>query len=116
MTLTLEPILLSAGIDPADAQAIRHAFVREHEDTGLPGIHADSTDDEILAYTSRQSAKPRSSPSTRPGSGWCSSARAATGPGCGRCWRTAAKSSTTALCAPSTWSPRSASPISGTGS
>lgn len=59
MPLTLESILQSAGIDPADAQAIRHAFVREHEDTGLPGIHADSTDDEILAYTSQQSAMPR---------------------------------------------------------
>ncbi len=66
MTLTLGPILISAGIDPTDAQAIRHAFVREHEDTGLPGIHADSTDDEILAYTSRQSAKPRIFPSNPP--------------------------------------------------
>jgi hypothetical protein len=34
MTLTLGSILHSAGIDPADAQAIRHAYVREHEDTG----------------------------------------------------------------------------------
>ncbi len=59
MTLTLGPILLSAGIDPGDAQAIRHVFVREHEDSGLPGIHADSSDDEILAYTSEQSANPR---------------------------------------------------------
>lgn len=59
MTLTLDAIFRSAGIDPADAQVIRHAFVREHEDTGLPGIHADSTDDEILAYTSQQSARPR---------------------------------------------------------
>lgn len=59
MTLTLDAILRSAGIDPADAHAIRHAFVREHEDTGLPGIHADSTDEEILAYTRQQSAKPR---------------------------------------------------------
>jgi hypothetical protein len=32
--------------------------VREHEDLGL-GIHADSTDAEILRYTSQQSAKPR---------------------------------------------------------
>lgn len=29
MTLTLDAILRSAGIDPAEAQAIRHAFVRE---------------------------------------------------------------------------------------
>ena len=66
MTLTLGSILLSAGINPADAQAIRHAFVREHEDTGLPGIHADSTDAEILAYTSQQSAKPRIFPADPP--------------------------------------------------
>ncbi|WP_250891745.1 GIY-YIG nuclease family protein [Curtobacterium poinsettiae] len=59
MTLTLGTILGSTGIDPADAHAIRHAFVREHEDTGLPGIHAGSTDEEILAYTRQQSAKPR---------------------------------------------------------
>lgn len=30
MTLTLDAILRSAGLDPADAQAIRDAFVREH--------------------------------------------------------------------------------------
>jgi len=49
VTLTLEPILGNAGVDPAGALVIRHAYVREHEDTGLQGIHADSTDDEILA-------------------------------------------------------------------
>jgi hypothetical protein len=59
MTLTLEPILRSTGIDPADAQVIRHEYVKEHEDNGLQGIHADSTDGDILAYTSQQSAKPR---------------------------------------------------------
>lgn len=59
MTLTLEPILRSAGIDPADALVIRHAYVREHEDTGLSGIHANSTAEEILWYTSQQSARPR---------------------------------------------------------
>ncbi|SDI97122.1 hypothetical protein SAMN05444695_1146 [Rhodococcus triatomae] len=58
MTLTLGAILRSAGIDPANAQAMRHAFVGEYEDSGLPGIHADSTDEELLAYTSQQSAKP----------------------------------------------------------
>jgi hypothetical protein len=42
MTLTLGPILHSAGIEPENAQVIRHAYVREHEDTGLQGIHADS--------------------------------------------------------------------------
>jgi hypothetical protein len=59
MTLTLEPILRSAGIDPADVQVIRHAYVKEHEDTGLQGLHADSTGAEILEYTSQQSAKAR---------------------------------------------------------
>jgi hypothetical protein len=59
MTLTLDPVLLSAGIGPAETQAIRHAFVREHEDTGTPGITADSTDEEIPEYTGEQSANPR---------------------------------------------------------
>ncbi|WP_069386455.1 GIY-YIG nuclease family protein [Cellulosimicrobium cellulans] len=59
MTLTLDPILRSGGIDPVQALVIRHAYVKEHEDTGLPGIHADSTDEEILAYTRTQSASPR---------------------------------------------------------
>lgn len=66
MTLTLGPILHSAGIDPSEALVIRHAYVREHEDTGLPGIHADSTDAEILAYTSEQSARPRIFPVDSP--------------------------------------------------
>ncbi|GAA1230211.1 GIY-YIG nuclease family protein [Prauserella halophila] len=66
MGLTFGPILHSAGIDPADAHVIRHAYVREHEDSGLPGLHADSTDDEILRYTSQQSAKPRVFPAAPP--------------------------------------------------
>ena len=66
MTLTVEWILRSAGIDPAEAQAIRHAFVREHADTGLPGIHADSTDAEILEYTRVQSASSRMFPAVPP--------------------------------------------------
>jgi hypothetical protein len=66
MTLTLEAILRSAGIDPVDVQVIRHAYVKEHEDTGLQGIHADSSDDEILAYTSQQSAKTRIFPGVPP--------------------------------------------------
>lgn len=45
---------------------IRHAYVKEHTDTGLPGIHADSTADEILTYTSQQSAKPRIFPVNPP--------------------------------------------------
>jgi hypothetical protein len=66
VTLTLGSILQSAGIDPHAAQAIRHAYVREHEDTGLQGIHADSSDQEILLYTSQQSAKPRIFPPVPP--------------------------------------------------
>lgn len=66
MTLTLGSIMGSAGIDPVDAHVIRHAYVREHEDTGLPGIHADSTDEEILAYTSQQSARVRIFPAEPP--------------------------------------------------
>lgn len=50
MTLTLGPILADAGIDPAEAIVIRHAYVKEHED-GFRGINADSTDAEILDYT-----------------------------------------------------------------
>lgn len=66
MPVTLGAIFHSAGIDPADALVIRHAFVREHEDTGLAGLHANSTDDEILAYTSEQSARPRLFPVAPP--------------------------------------------------
>ena len=66
MTLTLGPILYSAGIEPNDAQVIRHAYVREHEDTDLQGIHADSSDQEILRYTSQQSAKSRVFPLVPP--------------------------------------------------
>jgi hypothetical protein len=66
MTLTLGAIMLSAGFEPTDAQAIRHAYVREHEDTGAQGIHADSTDDEILRYTRHQSADPQRFPLSPP--------------------------------------------------
>lgn len=66
MTLTLRPILLSAGIEPSGSQVIRHAYVRAHEDLGLPGLHADSTDAEILRYTSQQSAKTRVFPTSPP--------------------------------------------------
>lgn len=66
MTLTLELIMRSAGIDPAAAQVIRHAFVRPDEHSGHSGIHADSTDAEILQYTSQQSAKQRVFPVTPP--------------------------------------------------
>ena len=66
MALTLGPILLDSGVDPPDALVIRHAYVREHEDSGLPGIHADSTDAEILQYTLNQSASTRSFPINPP--------------------------------------------------
>lgn len=66
MTLTLGAILLSAGIDPTAAQVIRHAYVLGHEDTGRPGIHADSSDQEILLYTSEQSAQSRAFPVAPP--------------------------------------------------
>lgn len=66
MTLTFDSILHSAGIDPGEAHVIRHAYVREHDDRGLPGIHADSTDAEILQYTSEQSARPRIFPTAPP--------------------------------------------------
>lgn len=66
MALTLDAILRSAGIHAADAQAIRHAFVREHDDTGLPGIDTNSTDNEILAYTREQSANSRIFPADPP--------------------------------------------------
>ena len=66
MALTLGPILLDAGIDLSDALVIRHAYVREHEDSGISGIHADSTDAEILEYTRNQSANPRRFPADPP--------------------------------------------------
>lgn len=66
MTLTLGPILLSAGIEASQVLVIRHAYVREPEDSGLQGIHADSTDEEILHYTSRQSTEPRRFPVSPP--------------------------------------------------
>ncbi|WP_291793502.1 GIY-YIG nuclease family protein [Brevibacterium sp.] len=66
MTLTLDSVLRSASLDPADVQVLRHAYVREHEDSGLQGIHADSTDAEILAYTSQQSVRTRVFPAVPP--------------------------------------------------
>jgi len=35
MTLTLDAILRSADIDTAETQAIRHAFVREQQDSAM---------------------------------------------------------------------------------
>lgn len=66
MPLTLGPLLVDAGIDPARALVIRHAYVREHEDSGLVGLHADSTHAEILEYTRNQSTDVRKFPATPP--------------------------------------------------
>lgn len=62
MPLSLGPLLLDAGIDPAQALVIRHAFAQESEESGLTGLHADSTHAEIFEYTRRQSANTRSFP------------------------------------------------------
>jgi hypothetical protein len=51
MALTLGPILADAGIDLTQAIVMRHAYTTE-----IGGIHADSTDEKILAYTAEQSA------------------------------------------------------------
>ena len=37
MVLTLGPLLIDAGIDPARALVIRHAFAQESEESGLTG-------------------------------------------------------------------------------
>ncbi|AQP46817.1 hypothetical protein BW730_04010 [Tessaracoccus aquimaris] len=66
MALTLGPILHDAGIDPSDVLVIRHAFTREQEDTGRLGLHADSTAEEILAYTGQQSVSPLGFPANPP--------------------------------------------------
>lgn len=66
MTLSLETILRNAGIDPAEAIAIRHAFVPYHEDTGEAGIHANSTNQEIMTYSSQQDSNPRLFPGIPP--------------------------------------------------
>ncbi len=62
MALTLGPLLIDAGIDPARALVIRHAFAQESEESGLTGLHANSTHTEIFEYTRRQSANTRSFP------------------------------------------------------
>jgi hypothetical protein len=66
VTLTLAPLLRDAGIDPASALVIRHAYVREHEDTGLVGLHSHSTHEEILEYTRNQSSDARKFPASPP--------------------------------------------------
>ncbi|MBN9629937.1 MAG: GIY-YIG nuclease family protein [Actinobacteria bacterium] len=66
MPLTLAPLLMDAGIDPAQALVIRHAFVTEPEESGLTGLHADSTHAEIFAYTATQSSDTRRFPAVPP--------------------------------------------------
>lgn len=66
MTLTVGPVLLDAGIALSDALVLRHAYVQEHGDSGLPGLHANSSDEEIMAYTRNQSASSRRFPSDPP--------------------------------------------------
>lgn len=66
MTLTLGPLLLDAGIDPAQALVIRHAFVTEPEESGLTGLHVDSTHAEIFSYTGTQSSDTRRFPALPP--------------------------------------------------
>ncbi|VXB67315.1 GIY-YIG nuclease family protein [Frigoribacterium sp. 9N] len=66
MALTLGPLLLDAGIDPAQALVIRHAFAQETAESGLTGLHADSTHAEIFEYTRRQSADTRRFPAIPP--------------------------------------------------
>lgn len=66
MALTLGTLLIDAGIDPAETLVIRHAFVTEPEESGLQGLHADSTDAEILAYTGTQSSDTRRFPAVPP--------------------------------------------------
>lgn len=66
MPLTLGPLLIDAGIDPTQALVIRHAFVTEPEESGLTGLHADSTHAEIFSYTGTQSSDPRRFPALPP--------------------------------------------------
>jgi hypothetical protein len=66
MPLTLGPLLTDAGIDPARALVIRHAFAQESEESGLTGLHANSTHAEIFEYTRNQSANTRRFPAAPP--------------------------------------------------
>ncbi|CCE56391.1 MAG TPA: hypothetical protein DHV38_01155 [Corynebacterium casei] len=66
MVLTLGPIMHDAGINYGDALAIRHVFITSHDDTGERGIHIDSTAEEILTYTSSQSAATHKFPHVPP--------------------------------------------------
>lgn len=66
MTLTLDVILRSAGIDPAETQAIRHAYAKGPITPAPTGIRPDSSYAEIFEYTARQDANPRVFPARPP--------------------------------------------------
>lgn len=65
-SLTFGSILQAAGIDAAEVLVIRHAYVREHEDSGMAGLSGSSDDAEILEYTKHQSTDPRKFPASPP--------------------------------------------------
>lgn len=65
MTLTFAQVMDSAGISPTETLVIRHAYVRERLN-GSAGIHGDSSDDEIMAYTCSQSVNTRAFPAAPP--------------------------------------------------
>lgn len=90
MTLTFAAVLASAGIDPAEALVIRHAYVRKHED-GTVGIHGDSSDEEIMAYTRVQSANTRTFPAAPPKFWIVFLPEGVIAPGCGRLSSTTAR-------------------------
>ncbi|WP_295105724.1 GIY-YIG nuclease family protein [uncultured Microbacterium sp.] len=66
MPLTLGTILDSESLLIQDVLVIRHAYNAEPKSSRLASIHATSTDDEILAYTRRQSAASRIFPAAPP--------------------------------------------------
>jgi hypothetical protein len=66
VALTFGSLLMDAGIDPAQALVIRHAYAQESEESGLTGLHANSTHAEIFEYTRNQSASTRSFPAVPP--------------------------------------------------
>lgn len=66
MPLTLSLLLLDAGINPSTTLVIRHAFTQEPKETGLVGLHADSSHADVLEYTRNQSADTRRFPSVPP--------------------------------------------------
>ncbi len=66
MPLSLGLILDSEGLVNEDVIVIRHAYRAEPAGSPLEGIHADSTDEQILEYTRHQSASSRTFPTKPP--------------------------------------------------